>query len=155
MITPRDPGLPAGSHDEPAPATDTSLLTLVLDRLGPHPFVDHLGVTVLSAGEGTARLGLAWKPQHSRSGLAPGADPSLHGGAAAALADMAASCALLPVLDDGDGRTTIDLSIHYLAPPRGDVVADVRLRRRGRRTAIIDVEMMDKETAVYRSRQAP
>ncbi len=122
---------------------ENDLKSLVLERLGQHPFVDRLGCELVAATEGSVRVRLPWRAEHGRSGVAGGGESSLHGGAAASLADVAASCALLTVLADGEGRTTIDLSIHYLAPLRGDVIAAAQVRRRGGRTAIIDVEITD------------
>jgi len=125
------------------PADD--LAARVLERVGRRPFVAHLGVELVDAAPGIATMRLPWRPEHVRSGVEPGDEPSLHGGAAAALADIAASSALVTLLRSDEGRTTIDLAIHYLAPLRGDVTAVARVRRRGGRTAVIDVELTDAE----------
>ena len=122
------------------PATNVALDAL-LERIGPRPFVQHLGAEFVSVEPGLVRMRLPWRVEHCRSGLRPGDQPALHGGAAASLADAAASAALVTVLREGEGRTTIDLMIHYLAPLRGAVTAEARVRRRGGRTAIIDVEL--------------
>lgn len=113
----------------------------VLDRLGRRPFVDLLGAELVSAEPGRLVMRLPWRAQHTHSGVLPGNEPSLHGGAAASLADIAASSALSTVLAEGEGRTTIALAIHYLAPLRGDVIAEARVRRRGGRTAFIDIDL--------------
>lgn len=63
----------------------------------------------------------------------------------ASLADAAAAAALVTVLHEGEGRTTIDLMIHFLAPLHGEVTAEARVRRRGGRTAIIDVELSGED----------
>jgi acyl-coenzyme A thioesterase PaaI-like protein len=66
---------------------------------------------------------------------------------------MAASCALITLLGEDEGRTTIDLTVHYLAPAKGDLTAVATVRRRGGRTAIIDVELtaMDTLAAIGRA----
>jgi uncharacterized protein (TIGR00369 family) len=137
---------------------DDDLRASVLERLGPRPFVAHLGCELLAAEPGLVRMRLPWRAAHARSGLRPGESPSLHGGAAAALADIAASSALVTVLREGEGRTTVDLSIHYLAPLTGDVTAEARVRRRGGRTAVIDIELRsggaDEPGAIARATMA-
>jgi uncharacterized protein (TIGR00369 family) len=111
----------------------------VLRRLQPAPFWDHLGCELVDAAEGSAIVRFPNRPEHGRSSN-PG-DGSAHGGAIASLVDMAASCALLTTLAPDEGRTTIDLTVHYLAPARGSLTATATVRRRGRRTAFIDVEV--------------
>ncbi|GEM_PF-854941 len=120
-------------------------LAELLARVGARPFVDHLGAVFVHAEPGLVQMRLPWRTEHCRSGLQLGDEPSLHGGAAASLADAAASAALVTVLREGEGRTTIDLMIHYLAPLRGEVTAVARVRRRGGRTAIIDVELTGED----------
>lgn len=120
-------------------------IAALLERIGMRPFVEHLGAAFVHAAPGLVRMRLPWRAEHCRSGLRAGDEPSLHGGAAASLADAAASAALVTVLREGEGRTTIDLMIHYLAPLRGDVTAEARVRRRGGRTAIIDVELRGED----------
>ena len=86
------------------------------------------------------------QPRHGRSSNT--GDGSAHGGAIASLVDMAASCALLTVLGPDEGRTTIDLAVHYLAPARGDLRAEASVRRRGGRTAVIDVEITGEDSEI-------
>jgi uncharacterized protein (TIGR00369 family) len=125
--------------------TTPDLRELVLARVGRRPFVQHLGAELVAAEPGAVTLRLPWKDEHVRSGMEPGDAPSLHGGVAAALADTAASSALVTVLREDEGRTTIDLSIHYLAPLRGEATAVARVRRRGGRTAVIDIEISGED----------
>jgi uncharacterized protein (TIGR00369 family) len=125
-----------------------NLTERVLARMGVRPFVDHLGCELIDATPGRAQVRLPWRPPYSRSGVAPGGIPSLHGGAAAALADITASYALMTLLAEGEMRTTIDLSIQYLAPVYGDAVAEAFVRRRGKRTAFIDIEIRDGQGEV-------
>jgi uncharacterized protein (TIGR00369 family) len=119
------------------------LRDVVLSRMGARPFVDHLGCELLEATPGRALVRLPWQPSHSRSGVPAGGRQSLHGGAAAALSDISASYALMTLLKEGESRTTIDLAIQYLTPVYGDAVAEATVRRRGRRTAFIDIEVRD------------
>ena len=111
----------------------------VLRRLQPAPFWDHLGCELVDAAPGRAVVRFPNRPEHGRSSNT--GDGSAHGGAIASLVDMASSCALLTVLAPQEGRTTIDLAVHYLAPARGVLTATATVRRRGGRTAFIDVEV--------------
>lgn len=124
--------------ESPPAAGDPVLAAAVLERLRPAPFWDHLGCELVAAAPGTAAVRLPARPQFGRS--TNSGDGAAHGGAVAALIDMAASCALITVLAPDEGRTTIDLAVHYLAPARGDLTATATIRRRGGRTAVIDVE---------------
>jgi uncharacterized protein (TIGR00369 family) len=119
------------------------LVEAVLTRLQPAPFWDHLGCELVAAVPGAATVRFPNRPEHGRSSNT--GDGSAHGGAIASLVDMTASCALLTTLAPNEGRTTIDLSIHYLAPARGTLTATATVRRRGGRTAVVDVEVLTEE----------
>lgn len=122
-------------------SSERALAAAVLARLQPAPFWDYLGCRLLHATTGSATVLLPERAEHGRSSAAP--PSSAHGGVLATLVDMAASCALLTLLAEDEGRTTIDLAVHYLAPARGDCTAVATVRRRGGRTAVIDVEITD------------
>ncbi len=114
-------------------------IAAVLRRLDPAPFWDHVGARLVEAGDGRAVVHIPGRPEFGRSGGV--GDGTAHGGIVATAIDMAASCSLITVLAEDEGRTTIDLSVHYLAPARGDLKATATVRRRGGRTAIIDIEL--------------
>lgn len=129
-----------------------ALAASVLARLQPAPFWDFMGCELVEASEERAVVVLRARPEFGRSSST--GDGTAHGGVVASLIDMAASCALITVLGVDEGRTTIDLSVHYLAPARGDLTAVATLRRRGGRTAIIDIEVSageDTPTALGRA----
>ncbi len=115
------------------------MIAAVLRRLDPAPFWEHVGAQLIEASEGRAVVRLPGRAEFGRSGGA--GDGTAHGGIVATAIDMAASCSLITVLGEDEGRTTIDLSVHYLAPARGDLTATGTVRRRGGRTAIIDIEL--------------
>ena len=118
---------------------DTALVDSVLRRLQPAPFWDLLGCTLVAAAPGSATVRLTARPEFGRSSNT--GDGAAHGGLVATLIDMTASCAMITLLAPGEGRTTVDLTVHYLAPARGDLTATAVVRRRGGRTAVIDVEV--------------
>lgn len=115
-----------------------TLADLVLRRLQPAPFWDHVGAELVEATAGGAVVRVPLRPEFGRSGQAGG---PAHGGIVATAADMAASCALITTLEEDEGRATIDLAVHYLAPSDGDLLAKAVVRRRGGRTAVVDVEV--------------
>ena len=118
--------------------TDAERIAAVMSRLNPAPFWEHLGCELVAAGEGSATVRLASRPEFGRSGGT--GDGTAHGGVIASLIDATASCALITLLSADEGRTTIDLTVHYLAPAQGDLSATATIRRRGGRTAVIDIE---------------
>ena len=122
---------------------DAALVDSVIARLQPAPFWDHLGCTLLAATTGSATVRFPNRPEHGRS--TNSGDGSAHGGAIASLIDMASSCALLTTLAEHESRTTIDLAVHYVAPARGKLTAIATIRRRGGRTAFIDVEVLAED----------
>ena len=116
-----------------------TLAESVVRRLQPAPFWDHVGAALVDASPGRAVVRIPRRAEFGRSGEAGG---SAHGGIVAAALDMAASCAMLTMLGEGDGRrATVDLSVHYLAPANGDLVATATIRRSGGRIATIDIEL--------------
>lgn len=123
-------------------AAEPSLAAAILDRLQPAPYWDHVGCRMVSVAPGRVTVRLPARSAHGRSSNT--GDGTLHGGMVATLIDMAASCAVISVIDRNHGRTTIDLSVHYLAPARGDLEAAATVRRRGGRTAIVDIEVTDE-----------
>lgn len=116
----------------------------VLRRLQPAPYMDHLGCELVAATPGSATVRFDVRPEHGRSS-APPSELAAHGGTLASLVDITASAALITVLAEDEGRTTVDLSIHYLAPARGTLTAVGSVRRRGGRTAVLDVEVSDAD----------
>lgn len=115
------------------------LAAAITRRLQPAPFWDDLGCTLVEAAPGRSVVNVTVQARHGRSSNT--GDGSAHGGFIAAVIDMTSSCALLSLLAPEEGRTTIDLSVHFLAPAYGTLRAEGNVRRRGGRTAVIDVEV--------------
>jgi acyl-CoA thioesterase len=120
------------------------LLAVARDRTRHNRFWQHLGIEVVDAREGWARLRVRIRDDLRN---APGAP--VHGGVYAALVDAAVGCALSTVNETsggGVGQTTLDLNVTYLAPARGeDIFAEGALLRRGRTIAFGDVRVTDAE----------
>jgi uncharacterized protein (TIGR00369 family) len=102
------------------------------------PLVQHLGIRLDELGDGTARLALPYDEKLVTIGT------TIHGGAIAALADTAAMAAAwsgVPAPESMRG-STVDLTVHYLAPASAtDVVAEARVLRRGRSLVHLAVDV--------------
>lgn len=106
------------------------------------PYIADLGVRVETAEAATGRVvaSLALRPELER---APGSG-QFHGGAIAALVDIAGDMAVAMAL--GGGVPTIDLRLDYLRPALGDrLVATATVRKLGRTVALADVEVVDAQ----------
>lgn len=106
------------------------------------PYIADLGVRVETAEAATGRVvaSLALRPELERA-LGSG---QFHGGAIAALVDIAGDMAVAMAL--GGGVPTIDLRLDYLRPALGDrLVATATVRKLGRTVALADVEVVDAQ----------
>jgi uncharacterized protein (TIGR00369 family) len=102
------------------------------------PMVRHLGIRLDDLADGAATLAMPYGAHLATTGSV------VHGGAIATLADttvMAAAWAGADVPPSLRG-STVDLTVHYLAPADGtDLVARGRVLRRGRNLAHVAVEV--------------
>jgi len=68
----------------------------------------------------------------------------LQGGMVATLVDCASGLAVRDAVDTGVAYSTQDLGVHYLAALRtGPARAEARVRRRGKRTIVVQVDVVD------------
>ncbi len=104
------------------------------------PFNAHLGMRVLSMGEGEAVMELPAERRFTGDPFRP----ALHGGVIATLGDNAGGLAVFSLTGPGDRVSTVDLRVDYLRPGRTDVPlrAATRVIRMGNRVAAT-------ETTVY------
>lgn len=118
------------------------LLTLTRERAQANLFWRYLGVLVDDAGEGWVRLRVP-----VTDGLRNATGAPVHGGVLGALVDMAVGGALGTTHDNaagGVGQTTLDLNFSFLAAADdGDILAEGRLRRRGRTIAFGEARITD------------
>ncbi len=68
---------------------------------------------------------------------------TMHGGVVATLVDSVANAAVMvdPARDDGSYPSTVSLTVNYLAPVTGAVVARAVATRRGRRVQFVEVDV--------------
>jgi len=103
------------------------------------PFLKLLGVEVESVGPGTATLLLPVRDEILRN------DGIVHGGAIASVIDSAFAFAIIPLLDENERTTTVDLTIHYLRPLSAGVAkTTARIVRLGRRVITVSAELFDE-----------
>lgn len=129
---------PAAGTPEPAVPLDAGALEALFLA---SPYIAALGVRVeaVDAAAGRVVAAIALRPELER---APGSG-QFHGGAIAALIDIAGDMAVAVGL--GGGVPTIDLRVDFLRPATGGrLVATATLRRLGRTVATADVEVADE-----------
>jgi len=104
------------------------------------PFGELIGLNVNSVEPGQASLSLPVRDEHKQN------NQVVHGGAIATLIDSAAAFAVIPLLDDEETATTVDLTISYLRPlVAGTATANARVLRSGTRIIAISIEVFDDE----------
>lgn len=105
------------------------------------PFMSTFGITGFHAERGTVTVEMPASEFHY--------NPlgGVHGGVIATLLDTAAGCSVHSVLDEGEGYTSLDLTVKFLRP----VTLDSGLLRcvgsvisRGRRTALAAADLYDE-----------
>lgn len=104
------------------------------------PLVGLLGIQIGSLGDGEATLVLPYRAELTTIG------ETVHGGAIAALADTAVMAACWCVDDPPDSLrgSTVDLTVHYLAPGNAsDLTAHARVLRRGRKICHAEASVID------------
>jgi uncharacterized protein (TIGR00369 family) len=119
----------------------------VTPRCDNFPFLDTLGARITLAGADRALLELPYRDGNAnRNG-------SLHGGVVAAIIDVAAAAAA----DTGfpatrrAGASTIDFTVHFLAPAvREAVAAEATALRRGRDITFVEVAVVTGSRTIAR-----
>ncbi|HVW79984.1 MAG TPA: PaaI family thioesterase [Mycobacteriales bacterium] len=104
------------------------------------PLVALLGIQIVSLGDDEATLSLPYRPELTTVGEV------VHGGAIAALADTAVMAACWCYDDPPESLrgSTVDLTVHYLAPAlASDLSAHARVLRRGRRICHVGAAVTD------------
>jgi uncharacterized protein (TIGR00369 family) len=92
------------------------------------PFGKHLGIEILEAGEGTARLKMPYRNELTNPA------GNLHGGAIATVADSAMAVAIGSVLGTPRRHFTVKLELRYKATvTNGVVIAEAKVTRRKQR----------------------
>jgi uncharacterized protein (TIGR00369 family) len=116
--------------------------------------VEHLGITILDAGDGVAKGRMKVTPQH----LAP--NGYLHAASVVALADTCCGFGTYADLPDGaSGFTTAELKTNHLGTAsKGALICTAHAKHQGRTTQVWDAEVFsearpDRPIAVFRCTQ--
>jgi uncharacterized protein (TIGR00369 family) len=103
------------------------------------PFGALLGIQLDEVRPGLASMSLNVRDELRQN------NSVVHGGAIAALIDSAAAFAVIPLLNDDETATTVDLTISYLRPlVSGTVRATARVLRGGSRIVVLSAEVLDE-----------
>ena len=100
-------------------------------------FYAHLGLELEALGEGKSRIRL---PYRSEFGNSRG---EVHGGIMASIMDIAMSQAIRSTLDAMASIATMSLTLNYIGPGQGELIAQGELVRRGRSTAFAEDKVFD------------
>jgi uncharacterized protein (TIGR00369 family) len=100
------------------------------------PYYEYLGIEVVEADEGFAKLRLDFKDHLTHP------FGYFHGGAIASLADSAGINAVLTTLSDEEKALTLEMKINYLLPVKDAVVfAEGKVIHKGKKFAVADVDV--------------
>jgi acyl-CoA thioesterase len=109
----------------------------------PHfenPFFGFLNIRIEKMSPGYARLVLPFRLEYTHS---------LHvvqGGLITAIADAAVAHAIMPMLEEGQSCTTVELKINFLAPvTKEDMVAEARVIKKGRQIVLGEADVKSPE----------
>lgn len=102
------------------------------------PPAQWLGLRLRDEGETTVSVEMTPRAEHLQVA------ERVHGGVLATLADTAAAWVVVRGLEDGTTTTSTEFGLHFLRPALGTgepLVARATLVKRGRRVAVVDVEV--------------
>jgi uncharacterized protein (TIGR00369 family) len=121
---------------------DRSRFIQALERA---PFSAMLGLKIESAANGSATVRMRFDLRILNEG---GPHAPVHGGAIAALADVAA-CAAVWSLAETKRTATISITVNYTGfAVNSDLIARARVKRAGKRIASLSVEIFDASGAL-------
>jgi uncharacterized protein (TIGR00369 family) len=108
-------------------------------NLPESPFVDSLGVQLISAEDGASEVLLPLVETHMNTwGIA-------HGGVIMTLSDVALAMAARSLAGDGMGCVTVEMKVSFMQPGRGELRAFARVLHRTTTMAYCEGEIRDSE----------
>jgi uncharacterized protein (TIGR00369 family) len=103
------------------------------------PFVDRLGVQVVSAVDGASEVVLRLAPDHLNTW------DVAHGGVTMTISDVALAMAARSLAADGVGVVTVEMKVNFMQPGRGELRAFARVLHRSTTMAYCEGEIRDSE----------
>ena len=105
----------------------------------PPPIAELLGMTFVSAADGTGIITLEVSERHTNP------MGTLHGGVLCDLADLAMGAAYASTLAEGESFTTLELKINFLKPIwRAHLRATGHVVRRGNTVGLVECDIVDE-----------
>lgn len=101
------------------------------------PFVELLGVELVSAKDGASEVVLPLAAQHLNTWSVA------HGGVTMTLSDVALAMAARSVAEDGVGVVTVEMKVNFMQPGRGELRAYGRVLHRSTTMAYCEGEVRD------------
>ena len=115
-----------------------------MGKMSGMAFRELLGIEIEERADGRAKLAFRAKEEHLNDG------GIVHGGAIATLADCAMGSALASTLEDGEQPLTVEAKVNYLEPgERGTIVAEARVRRKGKRFTVLEAEVKQRDSGEH------
>ena len=105
----------------------------------PVPFAEFLGIQIVKNQPGLARLEMALRPELLNS------FHDAHGGVVMTLADVALAVAAITQDGTARGAITVDLTVSFIGPGKGTLVAEARCLRAGKVLAFSEGEIRDAQ----------
>jgi uncharacterized protein (TIGR00369 family) len=124
------------------PADSTASITSNASNALPvleSPFVDSLGVQLVSAADGASEVVLPLASSHMNTWAVA------HGGVTMTLADVALAMAARSLAGNGVGVVTVEMKVNFMQPGRGELRATARVLHRSTTMAYCEGEIRDSE----------
>jgi uncharacterized protein (TIGR00369 family) len=102
------------------------------------PFVEHLGIELVLATKERAIISLDRRPELTNS------LGTTHGGVLMTMLDLVMTCAVRGHYGVAGGVVTVDMSVGFMAPATGKVLAEARVLHGGRSTCFVEGEAKDE-----------
>ncbi len=104
------------------------------------PFAEHLDMRVADPDDGSSVVMMPINPSHLQ------AAGRVQGGIIVALADYAMYRAITPLLKPGEGTTTIEIKINFIAAAeKGELTGTAKIINAGRRVMVGEMEVKDQD----------
>lgn len=109
-----------------------------------NPWAKLFNVRLEKIEPGFARLVLPFRPEYTHSFKV------VQGGIVTAVADAAVAHAIMPMLDEGQVCTTVELKINFLAPvTKEDMVGEARVIKKGRQIVLGEADVKSPEGKLF------
>ncbi len=104
------------------------------------PFAELMDMRVSDPDDGSSKVVMPINPGHLQQA------GRVQGGIVVALADYAMFRAIKPLLKDGEGTTTIEIKINFLAAAeKGELTATAKIISPGHRLMVGEMEVKDQD----------